>query len=70
MGLQPVPTSHFSYYQTVNLPLADDKILPALHQPITSSLRWLATLAFYILKKAHLTLRVVGGKTIRIFKRG
>lgn len=69
MGLKSVSaTSSFSSYQNVKTPLADDKVLTGLHAPITSSLRWLATLALYILRQAHLTLREIHGKVVRVIK--
>lgn len=69
LGLQPAGSSQFTTYQNVKLPISDDKVLVGIHQPITSSFRWLATLAIYILKRAHLALRTVGGKTVRIIKK-
>ena len=70
MGLQTAPPiSQFSGYQNITLPISDDKVVSGLHQPISSSLRWLATLALYLLQKAHLSLKVVGGKAVRVFKR-
>ena len=68
MGLQPSTTTQFPSYQNIKLPLSDDKIIAGLHQPITSSFRWLATLAEYILKQAHLILKVIHGKVIRVVK--
>lgn len=64
MGLQPATTTQFPTYQNIKLPISDNKILTGLHAPITSSLRWLATLAAYLLQKAHLTLKIVHGKVI------
>lgn len=66
MGLQPATTTQFPSYQNIKLPLSDDKIIAGLHQPITSSIRWLATLALYLLKQAHLALKVIHGKVVRI----
>ncbi|MGB9883414.1 MAG: hypothetical protein ACPLRN_02770 [Microgenomates group bacterium] len=68
LGLQSVTSSQFSSYQTIKLPLSDEKIIMGLHAPITSSLRWLATLSFYLLQKAHLTIKVVGRKIIRVLQ--
>lgn len=68
MGLQPASTTQFPSYQNIQFPISDDKIVAGLHQPITSSIRWLATLAEYILKQAHLILKVVHGKVIRVIK--
>lgn len=69
MGLQATTTTQFPTYQNIKLPISDDKVVVALHAPITSSIRWLATLAVYILKQAHLSLRVIHGKVVRIFRR-
>ncbi|MBI4226402.1 hypothetical protein HY612_04800 [Candidatus Roizmanbacteria bacterium] len=66
MGLQPATTTQFPSYQNIKLPITDDKIIAGLHQPITSSIRWLATLALYLLKQVHLALKVVHGKVIRV----
>ncbi len=68
LGLQPVNTTNFSSYQNIKLPISDEKIIVGLKAPITSSLRWLATLAVYLLARAHLALKVVHGKVVRILK--
>lgn len=68
LGLKSVSNSQFSSYKNIKLPISDEKIIVGLHAPITSSLRWLATFAIYLLAKAHLTLKVVGGKVIRVIK--
>lgn len=67
-GLQPVTHTQFPSYQNIKLPIPDEKIVVGLHAPITSSLRWLATLAVYLLKLAHLSLKVVHGKVVRVLK--
>ncbi len=59
-------SSKFQSYTNIKLPISDDKVISGLHAPITSSLRWLATLAFYLLKKAHLSLKKVHGKVVRV----
>jgi len=69
IGLKPVTTIDFPEYQDVKLPLDDDKIIAGLHAPISSSLRWLATLSLYILKKAHLSLKLIGGRIVRVIRR-
>lgn len=68
LGLKSVSNSQFSSYKNIKLPISDEKIVVGLHAPITSSLRWLATFAVYLLAKAHLGLKVVGGRVIRVFK--
>lgn len=61
-------TNNFPTYQNVKLPISDDKVITGLHAPISSSLRWLATFAIYLLARAHLGLKVVKGHVIRILK--
>lgn len=68
MGLQPVNQTQFPSYQNIKLPLSDDKVVSGQKAPITSSLRWLSTLALYMLKMAHLQLKIVHGKAIRVVK--
>jgi len=67
-GLQAATVTEFPSYQNIKLPLSDERIIAGLHQPITSSLRWFATLLEYILKQAHLILKVVNGKAVRVIK--
>lgn len=67
-GLKASGTTQFPSYQNIKLPLSDDKVVIGLHAPISSSLRWLATLALYLLRQAHLTLKVIHGRVIRVIK--
>jgi len=69
LGLKPVPSSDLPQYQNIKLPLSDDKIVVALHAPISSSIRWLATLALYLLQQAHISLKVVHGRVVRVLKK-
>lgn len=69
IGLQSSSTTQFPSYQSVKIPISDDRVIFGLNAPITSSLRWLATLALYILKQAHLSLKVVHGHVVRILKK-
>ncbi len=68
LGVQPASTSQFSTYQSVKLPISDDKVITGLQAPITSSFRWLATLAIYILRHAHLGLKIIHGKVVRVIR--
>lgn len=68
LGAQSTSQSQFSSLQTIHLPISDDKIVTGLHAPITSSLRWLATFAVYILSCAHIGLKKIHGKIIRVVK--
>jgi hypothetical protein len=68
LGLQPVTTAQFSSYKNIKLPISDEKVVQGLKEPVTSSKRWLSEFAVYILKQAHLTLRTVGGKVIRVIR--
>lgn len=67
-GLQPATTTQFPSYQNIKLPISDEKITVGLHAPVTSSLRWLATLALYLLQQAHLGLKIIHGKVVRVIR--
>ena len=66
LGLQTKTKVKFPEYKNVKIPLKDNQVLVGLHQPVTSSFRWLAELAVYILKIAHLHLKKVHGKIVRV----
>lgn len=66
MGLQSATTTKFPDYKNIKTPLPDDRVVTGLHAPITSSLRWLATLALFILRQAHVTLKTIHGKVVRV----
>lgn len=68
LGLEAVTHSKFPSYKNIKLPLSDEKIIVGQKAPITSSIRWLATFALYILAQAHLGLKVVHGRVIRVLK--
>lgn len=68
MGLQSTSSTQFKSYQNIKLPIPDEKVVVGLHAPITSSFRWLATLAIYLLARVHLGLKVVHGKVIRVLR--
>ncbi len=68
LGLQAVPHSKFPKYKNIKLPLSDEKIVVGKKAPITSSIRWLAEFALFILAQAHLGLKVVHGRVIRVLK--
>jgi hypothetical protein len=69
LGLQAVQSTKFPGYKNIKLPLSDEKIVVGQKAPVTSSLRWLATLALYILGQAHLGLKVIHGHVIRVLKK-
>ena len=52
----------------LKLPISDEKIMEDLRAPPTESKRWFATILLYILERAHLSLKKVGSKVVRIFK--
>ncbi|MBI5127297.1 hypothetical protein HZA76_02465 [Candidatus Roizmanbacteria bacterium] len=68
MGLHATSSTQFSSYQNIKLPLSDEKIVVGMHAPVTSSIRWLAAFAIYLLARVHLGLKVVHGKVIRVLR--
>lgn len=49
-----------------HLAISDEEIVEGLHQPVTSSWRWLAELMKYILLQAHYTFKTVHGHVKRV----
>ncbi len=68
LGLQQASTTQFPTLQNVKLPISDEKVVVGMHAPVTSSIRWLATFAIYLLARANLGLKVVKGKVVRVMK--
>ncbi|OGG32108.1 hypothetical protein A3I80_05110 [Candidatus Gottesmanbacteria bacterium RIFCSPLOWO2_02_FULL_40_10] len=50
----------------VSLPITDDKILEGLKAPLSSAFKWLAVWCIKKLQKAHLVLKSIHGKIIRV----
>lgn len=59
-----VPTS--SALPQVSLPISDTQIAHGLQAQITQAIRWLAVACIRRLHRAHLTLRIVHGKLVRV----
>lgn len=66
LGVQTSSHIQFPNYKNIKLPIPDEEVATGLNEPITSSWRWLAEFAKYILKQAHLTLKKVHGKIVRV----
>lgn len=67
LGVKPSgPATPLPSSSTITLPLTDDQLVKALTFPIFSSLRWLAEFCLRQLKKAHISLKRVRGKSIRV----
>jgi hypothetical protein len=67
MGVQSIsPTQPISQTPTVNLPIPDDLVEKGLHVQFFYSLRWLAEWCIKKLKKAHIHLKNLGGKILRV----
>lgn len=52
----------------VVLPISDQQVIVGLHSKVTSAFRWLSTWCIRKLKKAHIALKVIHGKIVRINK--
>lgn len=70
LGLQPVKSTSFPTYNNIKLPISDEKVMEGLKAPVSASRRWLSEFAMFILRQAHLTLRSVGGKIVRVIRSG
>lgn len=65
-GLSSVDHSSLDPRHKVKLLISDEKIIQGLNQPVTSSWRWLAELSRFLLRRAHLTIKVIHGHIVRV----
>lgn len=66
MGVTSVsPQAQAAVVPAITLPLSDEQIANGLHQSIMTSWRWLSEWCKRQLQQAHLTLKSLGGKTVR-----
>lgn len=67
MGVRPTGfATPVPYASTIKLPITDEKIEEGRHASIFSSLRWLSEWCLFILKRFHFTLKIIGGKVLRL----
>ncbi|MDA1317191.1 MAG: hypothetical protein O3B87_04160 [bacterium] len=68
-GLQAIHSDSLDKKHKIELPISDEEVLEGLHKPITTSWRWLAEIALFMLKQGHLGLKRVHGHAVRIMQR-
>ncbi|MBP9691513.1 hypothetical protein KBD81_05550 [Candidatus Woesebacteria bacterium] len=68
-GLQAIETSSLDPKHRVKLPISDDQVMEGLQKPLSSSFRWLAELALFMLRRAHLNLKKLHGHVVRVIQR-
>lgn len=69
LGMTSTEDSQFkAALSRIKLPISDDKIMEDLQAPPSEAKRWYATILLYILERAHMTLKKVGTKVVRMFK--
>lgn len=61
-----VPVAQTASLPKVSLPISDDQVIAGLHTQITNALHWLAVWCIKKLKKAHVMLKVIHGKIVRV----
>lgn len=71
LGVRPTGVAVPRVQPSLKLPIDDTKIMQGLQLNILSSLRWLSEWCLFQLKKAHLTLKLISGRVVRIrYKNG
>lgn len=68
-GLQAIDTTSPDWKQRVHLPISDEKVLIGLKEPPSSGLRWIAEIAVFMLKRAHLQIKRIHGHVVRVIRR-
>jgi len=61
-----VPVTTTAAIPQVTLPISDQQVVAGLHAQVLSSLRWLAIWCIRRLKKAHIALKKIHGKIVRV----
>lgn len=65
-GVQASGPSVMAEDPILELPLPDEQIPAALKKPVSSGIRWIAEICLYMLRKAHLKLKTIHGKVLRV----
>lgn len=60
------PIAGVTALPSVVLPISDQQVVSGLHAKVSSALLWLAVWCMKKLKKAHITLKNIHGKIIRV----
>lgn len=60
------PISAVTSVTQVSIPITDSQVVAGLHAKVTSSLAWLASWCIKKLKKAHVALKIIHGKIVRV----
>lgn len=60
------PLTDTNVLTQVTLPISDPQVVAGLHAQITSAFLWLAVWCIKKLKKAHLALKIIHGKIVRV----
>lgn len=61
-----VPVLQTSPPPQVILPISDDQVVQGLHAQVTAAIKWLAVWCIKRLQKAHIALKVIHGKIVRV----
>jgi len=68
-GLRTIHEDSLDEKYKVELPIPDEEVIEGLHKPISNSWRWLAEIALFALKQAHLSLKRIHGHVVRVMRR-
>jgi hypothetical protein len=68
-GLNMIASSSLDPKHKIVLPISDEKIVEGLDKPLNTSWRWLAEFARFFLVQAHITLKNIHGKVVRVIQR-
>ncbi len=68
-GLQVIDASTIDPRHNVKLPITDENIVAGLNKPVNSSWRWLAEIAVFMLRRAHISLKKIHGHIVRVIKK-
>ncbi len=67
-GVEVVEHPKYPPHLSLPLPVSDERVMEGLHAPINTGLRWIAEFSVYWLRQAHIGLKKVHGKVIRVIR--
>lgn len=68
-GVESTAVPQFFDYKHIASVIPDEKIIEGQKKPFYSPLRWVSTLALYVLRQAHIRLKLVHGQVVRVLIR-
>jgi hypothetical protein len=67
-GAVSTAAPNYPVYNILKLPISDNRVYKGLQAPANTSIRWFAEFCNYLLKRAHLHLKKIHGRIMRVIQ--